>query len=110
MDGLFNRYLFEMPAILDSLFHKVVNTTNSSIGVEGGGGRKPRSWRDFPIQENLYGQMTSIQAVFGSTYRKMKLGRCPASLVVITCQLSAWPGKVEPFTDHPGTGGQQTGS
>ena len=26
-----------MPAILDSLFHKVVNTTSSFIGVEGGG-------------------------------------------------------------------------
>ena len=25
-----------MPTILDSLFHKVVNTTSSSIGVEGG--------------------------------------------------------------------------
>ena len=25
-----------MPAILDSLFHKVVNTTNTLIGVEGG--------------------------------------------------------------------------
>ena len=26
-----------MPAILDSLFHKVVNTTSTTIGVEGGG-------------------------------------------------------------------------
>ena len=26
-----------MPAILDSLFHKVVNTTSIPIGVEGGG-------------------------------------------------------------------------
>ena len=26
-----------MPAILDSLFHKVVNTTSIAIGVEGGG-------------------------------------------------------------------------
>ena len=38
MDGLFNEYLVEMPAILDSLFHKVVNATSSPIGVEGGGG------------------------------------------------------------------------
>ena len=27
-----------MPAILDSLFHKVVNTTSILIGVEGWGG------------------------------------------------------------------------
>ena len=32
-----------MPAILDSLFHKVVNITSNPIGVEGGGGEEPRS-------------------------------------------------------------------
>ena len=32
-----------MPMILDSLFHKVVDTTASPIGVEGGGGGKPQS-------------------------------------------------------------------
>ena len=32
-----------MPAILDSLFHKVVNTTSSPIEVEGGGGGEPQS-------------------------------------------------------------------
>ena len=32
-----------MPATLDSLFHKVVNTTNIPIGVEGGGGGELRS-------------------------------------------------------------------
>ena len=37
MDGLFNGKLVEMPAILAGLFHKVVNTTSSPIGVEGGG-------------------------------------------------------------------------
>ena len=35
MYGFFNGLLVEMPAILDSLFHKVVNATSSSIGVEG---------------------------------------------------------------------------
>ena len=43
-----------MPVILDSLFHKVVVAGPSNS-----------------IQEDLYGQMTSIQAVFGSTYHKM---------------------------------------
>ena len=32
-----------MPAILDSLFHKVVNTTSILIGVEDGGGGEPQS-------------------------------------------------------------------
>ena len=38
--------------------------------------------------------------------------RCPvlpASLVVIFCQLSAWPGKLESFKGHPSTHGCQTG-
>ena len=52
-----------MPAILDSLFHKVVDTTSSSVGVEGGGGGEPREWGDLPIQKSLYGQMASIHAV-----------------------------------------------
>ena len=39
-----------MPAILDSLFHKVVNTTSSFIGVEGGGWWGATKWRDLLIQ------------------------------------------------------------
>ena len=35
VDGLFNGSIVEMPAILDSLYHKVVNTT--SIPIEGVG-------------------------------------------------------------------------
>ena len=54
-----------MPAILDSLFHKVVNTTSSPIGVEGRGAGKPQN------SKVLYGQMASTQAVFSSTYHKM---------------------------------------
>ena len=45
--------------------------------------------------------MTSIQAVFCSTYHKMWLDRfpvSPASPVVII--LFAWLGKLEPFADH----------
>ena len=37
VDGSFNGWVVEMPAIVDSLFHKVVNTTSSPIWVEGGG-------------------------------------------------------------------------
>ena len=46
-DRLFNGYLVEMPAILDSLFHKVVDTTSSPIEMEGGGGGEPQSGGNF---------------------------------------------------------------
>ena len=59
-----------MPAILDSLYHEVVNTTSNPIGVESGGWWGATKWLDLPIQKN-YGQMASVQAVFGSTYHKM---------------------------------------
>ena len=54
MDGFFNGWLVEMLAILDSLFHKVVNTTSIPIGVEGGGGREPRSGRNFQYKNFLW--------------------------------------------------------
>ena len=41
MDQLLNEWLVELTAILDSLFHKAVNTTSSTIGVEGEDGKKP---------------------------------------------------------------------
>ena len=41
-----------MPAILDSLFHKVVNTTSSPIGVEGGG--EPQSGGTFRCKNFLW--------------------------------------------------------
>ena len=37
VDQLFNKWLVELPAILNSSLHKVVNTTSTPIGVEGGG-------------------------------------------------------------------------
>ena len=40
-----------MPTILDSLFHKVVNTTSIPIGVEGGGWRVATKWCGVPIQK-----------------------------------------------------------
>ena len=52
-----------MPTILDSLFHKVDNTTSSPEGWVVGGAMKSR---DLLIQNFLYGQMASIQAVFRS--------------------------------------------
>ena len=45
-----------MPVILDSLFHKVVNTTSSPIGVKGGGWWGATKWQDPPIQKLFYGQ------------------------------------------------------
>ena len=43
-----------MPAILGSLVHKVVNTTSIPIGVEGGSGREPRSYRKFQYKNFLW--------------------------------------------------------
>ena len=43
-----------MPAILDSLFHKVVNTTSIPIGVEGGGLWVATKWQGVPIQKLLW--------------------------------------------------------
>ena len=60
-----------MPAILDSLFHKVVNTTSIPIEVKGGGWWGATKWQEVPIQKLFYGQMASIQAVFSSTRLKM---------------------------------------
>ena len=62
-----------MPAILDSLFHKVVNTTSIPIGVEGGGWGVAGSHKvaGSSNTKTFYGQMASIQAVFSSTHLKM---------------------------------------
>ena len=60
-----------MPTILDSLFHKVVNTTSISIGVKGGGWWGATKWQEVLIQKHFYGQMALIQAVFSSTRLKM---------------------------------------
>ena len=60
-----------MPAILDSLFHKVVNTTSIPIGVEGGGGWwGATKWQELLTQKLFNGQMASIQTVFSSTHLK----------------------------------------
>ena len=96
-----------MPAIFDSLFHKVVNTTSIPIGVV-----RSHEVAGSSNTKTFYGQMALIQAVFSSTCLKMKLHRypvSPASPVVIPCRLSALPGKLEPFTDYPSIRGRQTG-
>ena len=43
-----------MPAILDSLFHKVVNTASIPIGVEGGGWWGATKWWELLIQKLFY--------------------------------------------------------
>ena len=49
VDQLFN--LVELPAILDSLFHKIVNTTSTPIVVEGGVWWVATKWYRVPIQK-----------------------------------------------------------
>ena len=57
-----------MPAILDSLFHKVVNITSIPIGVGVVGSHEVAGTSN---GKTFYGQMASIQAVFSSTHLKM---------------------------------------
>ena len=54
-----------MPAILDGLFHKVVNTTSTPIGMVG----SHKVLGDSDLKK--YGHMASIQAAFSPTYHKM---------------------------------------
>ena len=102
-----------MPMILDSLFHKVINTTSIPIGVEGGGWWGATKWRELPIQKPLWPNgFNSGHFQLHMSQNVATVDRCPvspASLVVIPCQLSAWPGKLEPFTEHPSIDGCQTG-
>ena len=100
-----------MPAILDSIFLKVVNTTSSPIKVEGGGWWGATKWRDLPIQKNsIWSNGVTIQAVFSSTYHKMQLHRCPVSAAMQSCGDSLLAvylaGQVEAIyrpTEHPWT-------
>ena len=74
-----------MPAILDSLFYKVVNTTSTPVGVDSGGWWGAMKWQDLLIQKFLYGQMASIQAVFSSPYVSQNLATSMPSLTSHSC-------------------------
>ena len=71
LDQLFNEWLAAFPAILDSLFHKVVNTTNKSGGAARVGGGGSHEVAGPPDQKDPYGHVVSIQAVFSLRYHKM---------------------------------------
>ena len=111
VDGLFNGWLVEMPAILDSLFHKVVNTTSIPIGVEGGGGGEPRSGRNFRCKNFLWPngfnsgcfQLHMSQNV-ATSMPSLTSQSCSDSLPAVCLAV-----KLEPFTDQPSTHGRQTG-
>ena len=56
-------------------------------------------------------QMASIGIIFCSSYHKKQLNPWPnssASWMVNYNQLSAYPGEMEPFEDHPSTRGHLT--
>ena len=100
-----------MPAILDSLFHKVVNTTSIPIGVEGGGGGEPRSGRKFRYKNFLW--PNGFNSGCFQLHMSQNVARSMPSLTSQLCgdSLSAvcLAGKLEPFTDHPSIDGRQTG-
>ena len=101
-----------MPAILDSLFHKVVNTTSIHIGVEGGGCWGATKWRG-PSNAKAFLWPTGFNSGRFQLHMSQNVARSMPSLASQFCsdsrRLSAWPGKLEPFTDHPSTHGCQTG-
>ena len=85
--------------VLDSLFHEVVNTTNTPVGVESGGAvyiHKVEGCSDSKMHVAIWNS--------DHTYHIMQLNPSPilpASHVVIPCWLSVCPGKMEPFIGHP---------
>ena len=94
-----------MPAILDSLFHKVVNTTSSPIGVGVGGGGEPQSGGTFQYKNFLMAKWLQFRLFSAPHATKCSYIDAQSHQPVLndTCQLSAWPGKLEPFTDHLST-------
>ena len=95
MDQFHSEWLVELPTILDSLFHKVDNTTST-----GG---------DSSDSKKFYVQMASIQVVLSFTYRNVSWPALPASHEVIPFRLSSCPDIMGPFMDHPSIFGHQTG-
>ena len=100
-----------MPTILDSLFHKVVNTTSSPIGVEGGGWWGATKWQDPMIQKLFMAKWLQFKPFNFSAPRVTKcsyIHQCPvssASLVVIPCRqavcLAGQVGAIYRPPDHP---------
>ena len=72
-----------MPANLDSLFHKVGNTTSTPIWV--GGGSEPQSGGTFRFKKKLHSQMALNRAVFGSTYITQNVATSMPSLTGQSC-------------------------
>ena len=100
-----------MPTILDSLFHKVVNTTSSPIGVEGGGVGEPQSGGNFRYKDlfwpngfNLGCFQLHMSQNVATSIPSLTSQSCSDSLLAV-----CWLGKLEPFTDDPSTHGHQTG-
>ena len=95
-----------MPAILDSLFHKVVNTTCIPIGVEGGG--EPRSGGTLQYKNFLW--PTGFNSGRFQLHMSQNVATSMPSLTSQSCSDSLLAvclvGKA---TDHPSTHGRQTG-
>ena len=62
-----NRYLAELPTILDKFFSGIANTTSTYIGVEGGG---KESWSGKTSIKTWSTQTGTIGAIFSSTHHR----------------------------------------
>ena len=102
-----------MPAILDSLFHKVVNTTSSPIEVEGGGWWEPRNSENVQYKNLLWSN--GFNSGCFQLHTSQNVATLVPSLTSQSCRDSlpavclAGLGELEPFTDHPSTCQHQTG-
>ena len=94
-----------MPAILDSLFHNLVNTTSIPIGVEGGGGGEPRSdgkfrYKNFVMAKWLQFRLFSAQNV-ATSMSSLTSQSCSDSLPSV--YLAGQVGAIYRPPEHPWT-------
>ena len=85
MGQLLNGQLAELPAILDSLFSGLVNTTSTSIRVECGGwwgSHKLAGSSDFKSELS---QIVSIEALLSSTYVSQSVAKSMANVTSQSC-------------------------
>ena len=106
-------------ALYGSLFHKVVNTTCSPIGVDGGEWWGAMKWRELSIQNFIMTKWLQFR-LFSAPH--VMITQCSyidaqSHLWGAVCVKNQffdiyerrWPGKFEPFTDRLSIRGRQTG-
>ena len=105
---LLGEQLAEFPAILDSFFTGIANTSCTPTGWEGGGWEGSHEVAGKGYVFTKTSQMASIGVIFTSRYHTKQLNpwlNSSASHVVNYSQLSACQGDMQPFEGNPYTHG-----